>query len=152
MRTRLGLPVAVALMVGWLGACADTGRPAVEQAEKDVLSIHDDVMPNMDDLVRVKRQLKIRLATLDSTAETGSAASALRLDEDRTQGRRLLRDLTVADSLMTNWMAQYRYDTLATLPTDEALRYLDQQKASITDVKTKVNESLEHTRQFLANP
>jgi transposase-like protein len=109
-------------------------------------------MPKIDDLQTAQRQLKARLLTLDSTAESGSASSALRLDEDRNQARRLLRDLSVADSLMTRWMEQYRYDTLAGLPTDEALRYLDGQKASITDVTTKVNESLEHTRQLLAHP
>ncbi|PRY47347.1 hypothetical protein CLV58_101415 [Spirosoma oryzae] len=152
MSTRLGLPVAAVLTACWLTACSDTDRPAVDQAEKDVLSIHDAVMPQMDDLTRAQRQLASRLQTLDSTAETGTASSALRLDEERSQARRLLRDLRVADSLMTHWMAQYRYDTLATLPTDEALRYLDQQKASITDVKNKVNESLDHTRQFLATP
>lgn len=147
--TRIGV---LASTVCWLSACADTGRPAVERAEQEVLSIHDAIMPKIDDLLTAQRRLKIRLATLDSTAENGSASSVLRLDEDRHQARRLLRDLNVADSLMTRWMAQYRYDTLAGLPTDEALHYLDGQKASITDVTTKVNESLDHTRQFLANP
>lgn len=149
---RLWLPMVIALSAGWLTACSDSGRPAVEQAEKDVLSVHDAIMPKMDDLMRAQRQLNARLVTLDSTAESGTASSIVRLDEDRSQARRLVRDLRVADSLMTRWMAQYRYDTLATLPTDEALRYLDQQKASITDVKNKVNESLDHARQFLATP
>ncbi|QJD80072.1 viral A-type inclusion protein [Spirosoma rhododendri] len=152
MLTRLRRIAVVFGAVCWLSACADGSRPAVEQAERDVLSIHDAIMPKIDDLLTAQRQLKARLITLDSTAENGSASSALRLDEDRNQARRLLHDLTVADSLMTRWMAHYRYDTLAGLPTDEALRYLDTQKASITDVTTKVNESLEHTRQFLATP
>ena len=50
---------------------------------------------------------------------------------------------------MMDWMAQYNGDTLEKLPSDEALRYLNAQKDQITDVKTKVNSSIEQARQFL---
>lgn len=133
-----------------LMACSSSN--AVETAEKDVFAVHDELMPKMDDLAKARRALQARLTSLDSVATTGSAAATLRRDEERDEVRRLLRNVSVADSLMLDWMGQYKSDTLATLPDEDALRYLDAQKVKITDVKTRLNASLEQSRQYLAKP
>lgn len=121
----------------------------VSQAEKGVFAIHDEIMPKIDDIMKLKKQLKLRITTLDSLKASGSAAATLRVDEEKEQATRLSRDLTVADSLMMDWMGSYNSDTLAKLPSEEALNYLAAQKDQITDVKTKVNTSIEQSRQFL---
>jgi prefoldin subunit 5 len=106
-------------------------------------------MPKLDDLLQLRKQLSQRIANLDSLKGTGSAAAAIRTTEEKHQATRLLQNLTVADSLMMNWMARYNNDTLARISTDDALRYLAAQKDQITDVKTKVNTSIEQAQQFL---
>ena len=122
---------------------------SVSQAEKDVFAIHDEIMPKMDDMMKLKKQLKQRVTTLDSLKASGSAAATLRTDEEKEQATRLNRDLTVADSLMMNWMGGYKSDTLTKVSSEEALKYLAAQKDQITDVKTKVNTSIDQARQFL---
>ena len=127
----------------------NSGQDAVKEAENDVFAIHDEVMPQTGNMMKLQKQLKQRMASLDSLKATGSAAATLRVDEDKEQAMRLSRSLKVADSLMMDWMGRYNGDTLAKLSSEEALNYLAAQKDQITDVKTKVNASIEQARQFL---
>lgn len=126
------------------------GKESVKAAENEVFAIHDELMPKvMGDLVTLKKQLNQRITSLDSVKASGSTAAVLRTDEEKTQAIQLNQNLTVADSLMNHWMAQYNGDTLDKLPSDQALYYLTNQKDIITDVKTKVNSSIEQAREFL---
>ncbi len=120
------------------------------EKENGVFAIHDEIMPKvMGDLVKLKKQLNKRANSLDSLKASGSAAPTVRVDEEKAQVIRLNQDLLVADSLMNEWMAHYNGDTLAKLSSDEALNYLAAQKEQITDVKKKVNTSIEQAKQFL---
>lgn len=126
-----------------------SGEDAVKDAENEVFAIHDEVMPKMDDVMKLRKQLRQRLVSLDSLKASGSAAAAVRTDEEREQVTRLSRNLNDADSLMMGWMSHYNGDTLAKLSSDDAMRYLADQKDKITDVKTKLNTSIEQSRQYL---
>lgn len=132
-----------------LNSCSKVSEDTIQQAETEVFAVHDEVMPKIDDVMKLKKQLKQRIASLDSLKANGSAATTVRTDEEREQALRLSRNLTVADSLMMDWMSRYNSDTLTKVSPDDALRYLDEQKTQITDVKTKVNRSIEQARQFL---
>ena len=135
------------LSVFW-GAC-NSNKDAVKEAENEVFAIHDEVMPKTGDILKLRKQLNVRISILDSLKAISSATVALRTDEEREQASRLSRELTVADSLMMSWMSGYNGDTLTKLSADEAMRYLAAQKELITDVKTKVNTSIEQARQYL---
>ena len=137
-----------ALLSGLFLACK-SDEEKIKEAEDQVFLVHDEVMPKIDDIMRFRKQLRQRVAAMDSSASTGSASGTLRNDEEKEQALRISRNLTEADSLMNDWMGQYKGDTLAKLKLDDAMRYLDQQKNSITDVKTKVNISIEQARQYL---
>lgn len=154
-QTNFSMSKRVLLVVGlmgvnvFLGAC-NSGEDSVKEAENEVFALHDEVMPKvMGDLVKLNKQLKQRITSLDSLKATGSATATLRTDEEKEQATLLSRNLSNADSLMTVWMSHYNGDTLAKLSSDEALRYLTDQKDQITDVKTKVNTSIKQAKQFL---
>ncbi|MVM36890.1 viral A-type inclusion protein [Spirosoma sp. HMF3257] len=142
----------LAILIAFSGifwAC-NSGEEEVKQAENEVFAIHDEIMPKvMGDLVKLKKQLNKRVTSLDSLKASGSAAATLRVDEDKEQAIRLKQNLLNADSLMTVWMATYNGDTLAKLSSDKALNYLAAQKDILTDVKKKVNTSIEQAKQYL---
>ncbi len=142
------LASSLLIISAFFWACK-SGEDAVKQAENDVFAIHDEVMPKIDDVMKLRKQLNQRVASLDSAATAGSTAGALRTDEEKEQARLLNQNLTNADSLMMNWMSRYKGDTLAKLSPDDALRYLSEQKDQITNVQTKVNTSIDQARQFL---
>jgi hypothetical protein len=140
--------VGLLALSGVFWAC-QSGDEAVKETENEVFAVHDEVMPKIDDLFRLRKQLNQRIVVLDSLKKTSSGTAVLRIDEERQQAALLSRNLTVADSLMSNWMGQYKNDTIAELSPDNAMRYLSEQKDQITDVKAKVNTSIEQARTFL---
>ncbi len=138
----------IVMMSSAFWACG-SNEGAVKEAENDVFAIHDEVMPKVDKIMKLQKQLRQRISALDSLKATGSAVATLRLNEDKEQAMRLSHNLTIADSLMMDWMSGYNGDTLARLSSEKALNYLAAQKDQITDVKTKVNASIEQASQFL---
>ena len=131
----------------FLGGCQSDD--AVKESENEVFAIHDEVMPKIDKIMKLQKQLKRRISSLDSLTAAGSTAATLRIDEDKEQAKRLSQNLETGYNLMMDWMNHYNGDTLPKLSTEEALKYLAAQKDQITDVKTKVNTSIEQTTQFL---
>lgn len=148
MHKRILSIAGLLMLFGTFWAC-NSGEETVKETENEVFAIHDEVMPKIDDIMKLRKRLKQRITSLDSLKASGSPAATLRTDEEKEQASRLHRNLDVADSLMMDWMSRYNGDTLAKLSSDEALRYLNGQKDQITDVKTKVNASIEQARQFL---
>ena len=122
------------------------GSP-LDKAEMAVMAVHDEVMPRVDDMMKLKKQISARVAKLDSLESTPT--ERVRADEEQAQGRLIVRRLTEADSLMFAWMSQYRGDTLKKLPEAEALRYLDGQQKKVDDVKSKVNQSIQEAKAYL---
>lgn len=146
---KLLLPVAFCLL--FFSACQTTGQgDSVKTAEAEVFKIHDEVMPRMSDIMKLQKQLKGRMAATDSASlGQGTPSMALRSAEEKEQAMRLNRRLTEADSLMMDWMSNYKGDTLATLKPEQAIQYLDAEKQKITDVQKKVTSSIADAKQFL---
>lgn len=125
---------------------AEAGTP-IDKAEKDVLAVHDEVMPRIDNIMKLKKQLNGKLTALDSMR--GTPTETVRVYEQKAQVRQLVRRLTEADSLMMDWMSRYNGDTLKKLPEADALRYLAEQKQLINNAKTKINQSIEQAQTYL---
>ncbi len=127
-------------------AC-NQGRERAEETEDEVMAIHDEVMPKMQDILNLKKQLSAKLLELDSLQQEGVSSNTLA--EQKMKALELSRDLTLADSLMMDWMYQYRGDSAKALPTGDALLYFRLEKDKISDVQKRTNQSLEAAREFL---
>ena len=150
MTHKLLLPVVFSLL--FFSSCQTTGQgDAVKTAEAEVFKIHDEVMPRIDDVMKLRKQLSQRIAATDSTLAGGknTPSESLRTDEDKEQALRLNRRLAQADSLMMDWMSNYKGDTLAMLKPEQAIQYLEAEKQKITDVQQKITSSIADAKQFL---
>lgn len=146
------LPVTISLFALSVACQSDGGQQeSVKTAEAEVFKIHDEVMPRIDDIMKLRKELSARIAATDSV-KTGQStpSTALRSDEEKEQAIRLNRRLAEADSLMMDWMSNYKGDTLTLLKPDQALQYLDAEKQKITDVQKKITSSIADAKQFLA--
>ena len=119
----------------------------VEETEEEVLAIHDEVMPKLNDINALKKQLSAKITELDSLQQEG--VSSTTLAEQRMKALELSQELTTADSLMMDWMHQYRGDSAKALPAGDALVYFRIEKDKILDVQKRTNQSLEAAREFL---
>ncbi|MBO0938388.1 viral A-type inclusion protein [Fibrella sp. HMF5335] len=122
------------------------GSP-LDKAEMAVMAVHDETMPQIETMLKLKKQVNARIMKLDSLA--GTPAEKIRADEEQAQGRLIVRHLTEADSLMMSWMSGYKGDTLKKLPEADALRYLDGQQKKVDDVKSKINQSIQQANAYL---
>ncbi len=129
-----------------LAAC-NQDADQVEELENEVMEIHDQVMPKMQDIMNVKKQLSAKLTELDSLQQEG--VSSTTLAEQKMKALEISQELTTADSLMMEWMYQYRGDSAKALPAGDALVYFRLEKDKISDVQKRTNQSLDAAREFL---
>ncbi len=132
-------------------SCQNNGQgDAVKTTEAEVFKIHDEVMPRISDIMKLRKEISGRIAATDSAATTsGTPSMALRSDEEKEQAMLLNRRLAEADSLMMSWMENYKGDTLTVLKPEQAIQYLDAEKEKITNVQQKINSSIADAKKFL---
>ena len=134
-------------MVALTLAACNNNADQVQELEKEVLNIHDEVMPKMEEIMALKKGLNQKIAELDSLQQEG--ASSTTLAQERQQSLDLSSRLNRADSLMTGWMYEYRGDSAKALPAGEALGYFRLEKDKIVLVKELTYKSIEEAREFL---
>ncbi|OIN57426.1 hypothetical protein [Arsenicibacter rosenii] len=150
---KLVLSFSVTILAsGFLFSCGDSGQQeAIDKTEKEVFAVHDEVMPKIGEIMKLRKELNQLVGKEDSLAAT-SASATLLSDEKKAQASLLSRQLGEADSLMMAWMNGYNADTLKKLESADALRYLEQEKGKVTNVKEKINSSIADARRFLGKP
>lgn len=135
MRIRLSL--FGILIISLVYSCKQ--RNQVKDLQNEVMSIHDEVMPEMGTLMKLKKQLKDTISHLDSTKQT--VADSLNL---------IVEQLEEADEAMMQWMRNYKAPT-EEMPPEEALQYLQLKKKEIIEVRDKIYNSEASARTALQN-
>lgn len=128
-----------------LGSCGQD-KAAVEQAEKEVFVIHDEIMPKMGQLMEYKAALSKEIVTVDSLLKIKTIDSLQKRKDDALA---LSISLEEADKGMMDWMHDYNGDSLKTLSSEEALKAMNAEKTKISTVRDKMLESMSKATQFL---
>ncbi len=136
-------------LIAVLSACSGASQN-YDALETEVLAIHDEVMPKMEDIMHYQNQLRQKISSLDSLEAEGVSGNTLA--EERLKANDLIQQLNAADSLMMDWMFYYDADSAKALNPEETLRYFENEKVKILDVKTRTLKSLEEAASFVATP
>ncbi len=103
------------------------------EAYKKTMVIHDEVMPKMDRIMQLKKQLKTRVDSLSQDNNTDTTTI--------NNLNPLIVELEDADKAMMDWMHQF--DGSKKSDTTEATRqYYISQKKIITEVAEKMNTAI----------
>ncbi len=127
-----------------LAACGDNTEQsqAQQKAWEEMMEVHDEVMPKMGEISRLRRELTAKMEALDST-ETEKIETI-----DAT-----LAQLDGADIGMMDWMGDLQQ--LSTLREnnshDEIMAYLEQEKEKVQKVKENMLNAIEAGNQMLAS-
>jgi len=125
-----------------LAACGDNAEQLQAQQEtwEEMMEVHDEVMPKMGEISRLRRELTAKMEALDST-ETEQIETI-----DAT-----LAQLDGADIGMMDWMGDLQQ--LSTLREnnshDEIMAYLEQEKEKVQKVKENMLSAIEAGKQML---
>ncbi len=131
-------------------ACAKSGNHEEHQHESEnddnpnqalyeqVMDIHDEVMPRLEDIYQQKKELKDRLAnTLDMGAD---AKQELEL---------MIIQLDSADHEMMNWMHHFQ-PLPDSIDEEKARAYLESEMERIKEVKALMLESIDRAKKLAA--
>lgn len=118
------------LMAGLFISCQSEGN--LEKEHLAIMEIHDEVMPMISDMVKIRKELANTLEESDSTRQV--------------QIKQCIRDLQTAEKEMWDWMAVYQKPTTYDGDTPA---YLSDQKQSIQAVSDAMKSSYEQAQKLL---
>ena len=118
--------VVIGSLVLMISACVGDGlKRKIEKVEAEVITLHDEVMPLMDPLYKIRKQLQQKAETDTSDVQLVEA----------------ILNIKSAEEEMMNWMRIYDPNFRGKDDT-ETLDYLSKQKKSIEQVGINMNEAL----------
>lgn len=130
-----------------LAACAGQDKDKILELEGQVLTIHDEVMPQMEEIMTLKMKLSKKMVQLDSLQDEGVTGNSLA--EERIKAADLNQRLNEADKLMMSWMNEFRGDSAKKLQSDQAVLYFENEKKKIDEVKQVTIKSINDAKSFL---
>ncbi len=104
----------------------DKALKKIEQRHAEIMIIHDEVMPKMSDIYKLKKALK----------EIEQTEASLKL----------IKELEDADEAMMSWMHQYKKPTPGTKGLDN---YLNDQEVLIKEVRSKMLTAIEKAKDAI---
>jgi hypothetical protein len=125
--------ILVILIIGLTFASCGN-KDQVSELKAEVMAIHDEVMPEMGNLRKVRKQLI-------SLSETKDSVEAEELSQ-------LAEDIELANESMMEWMRNF--EPLFEGTPEEKTDYLKAQKESIAEVKEKMLSALEAGQKALS--
>ncbi len=122
-----------------------SGNVQVDSLKKNVMAVHDAVMPKMDAIMSLRMQTQQQLKQLDSLEKANPKQAN---PPQRQELSTLLTELDAADEAMMQWMQQY--DGQLKDKTDEQkIVYLQNEKVRIDSVQTLMLNSISKGEQLL---
>lgn len=123
-------------------SCADPKMQKVESLKKECISIHDEVMPRMGEIVELSSGIKEWRSTMAS--DTTDSAALIR--------KNLVAQVVILDSAheaMMVWMSEYVPDYEVDHEADQSIAYYEEQKGKIIEVKELMLRSIEDGKNTL---
>ena len=134
-----------------LSSCSPSSdHDHIDKLDAEILEIHDEVMPKLEDINHYSEEIRSKMAQLDSLQQEGVSSNTVA--EQRLKATDLLAKLQEADSLMWAWMRAYEADSAKALADEDAiLQYFENEKQKIINVKEKTENSIREAQSFLEN-
>lgn len=137
--------LALGITFSFLACNKDADK--VLELEGEVMTIHDEVMPKMDDIMTLKSRLSKKIIKMDSLQNEGIAGN--NIAEERIKATEINQKLNESDKLMMDWMHEYRGDSAKKLKPEEAILYFETQKKRIIEVKEITSKNIQEAKTFI---
>ncbi len=119
-----------------LSSC-ESPKAKEEKLAKEVLQLHDEVMPKMQDMMRLKKELKKNIKDLDS------------ISKEVEDVNKMIGNLDQADKDMMDWM--HNYNGAQDLYThEEIMQYLQAEKAKMEKIKEDTDNAINAANTYLS--
>lgn len=126
------LSISIVLLLTMLISCGPKhDNPEVKKLYDEVIAIHDEVMPKISDISKLRRKVR-------------------KLDNQNPSSLAIIKQLEDADDGMMNWMSDFQvYKTYADSSKESKMRYLEIEKKKIQEVSDQMYSSIKTAKEFL---
>jgi len=142
MKTKLFLVVFAFLVIGSCGQQSESNHNNEEMSNSEedqsnqalydkVMEVHDEVMPQMNDIYKLKKQLQEEITNSKDL-----------VDDRKKKLESLVFTLDSANNAMMNWMRKFEPPS-DTLSLEDARIYLEEQMTKINGVKAAMQEAID---------
>ena len=134
--------------IGFLGVASCKNEPKPKSPEdilfKQVMRVHNEVMPKMKKLDEAKQRAQLLLDTLAGSRQSSDSAYAQQLQS-------LIQELDNASFVMGTWMKEFQYDK-DRINQELRIKYLESELKKVTVVKTAILNSLSRADSLIRQP
>ncbi|MEX2596270.1 MAG: hypothetical protein WEC59_05005 [Salibacteraceae bacterium] len=130
------------LILTLITACGDPKLEKVNNLKKEAFALHDEVMPRMGEISELSRSLKEHRKSVE--ADT-SSTNEKQIEQIKTH----VKALDDAYEAMMEWMNHYKPEYEKEHQIDSAVVYYEEQKESISEVKSAMEKSIEDAENLL---
>ena len=121
-----------------LFSCGNSEKKKIENLKKEVMAVHDSIMPQMGTIIELKSKLKEKLEDTSVVSE-----------KTRDSLKAAVKRLEKADKAMKDWMHNYNPPKLDSMELKNAENYLKEQKDEIIEVRKKFKSSIKRAKELL---
>ena len=120
------------LFIFMIVSCGPNHNDAeVKQLYEEVMTIHDDVMPKISDITKLRRKIR-------------------KDKQESVESLQHITDLEKADDAMMDWMSDFqKYKTYNDSTKESKMKYLNNEKLRIQSVSDQMYGSLESAKKYL---
>ncbi len=129
-----------------LSAC-NSDKEKVLELEGQVLALHDEVMPKLDEIMTLKARLSKKIQAIDSLQNEG--VSGNNLAQNRMQAVDLNQKLNESDKMMMDWMHGYKGDSAKKLKPAQSILYFENEIKKMSGVKEFTFKSIQDAKNYL---
>lgn len=129
-------------MTGAISSCSDPKMEKIDSLKEECISIHDEVMPRMGEMVELSSGINEIRIQLDSVTNDSVQLQRIALVKKVEQ-------LDSAREAMMVWMTDYISDYEIEHSSNESIAFYEEQKKSITEVKDIMLKSIEDGKETL---
>lgn len=133
---KIVLPVLSLVMLSLLWGCGEK-KQGNQELYDEVMKVHDEVMPKMDDIYKLKQELKKQISDTSNLA-----------DEKRKIIEATILKLDSASESMMVWMRNFN-PLPDSLGEEKARAYLEEQQEKITKVKEEMLEAIDKAKAYI---
>ena len=133
---------ALVLCVLFASACQKDQQGATEALRKEVVDIHDEIMPRMREIEELKEELQ----TLENSLATEKSGE---VSENIAKIQAASQSLNQAKGAMNTWMQSFKYEISDDIDPEQIMDYLSNEKEKITQVKEMITQSLDSTKLLI---
>ena len=125
--------ILLSTLVGF--GCSDVEKKDQNILKKEVIAVHDEVMPHLQTLEEYKEKLhKIEEALVNG--DTSNSAPVVSKIQDMT------KELGRSSEAMMNWMRSYQHQLPEDMEHTAVMEYLNEEKVKINEVKDRILNSM----------